>query len=1692
MLTIDDTPEPPVQQGTELPNHASYLLAADLHQQGGNNSSIFDPTTWGERADSGFKFTVSMLTRAVASTYNSGVTVGSWAGIADKSDEVDIHDWLAAVDDDLASYYNKNKESVNTWGDVVGMLIPGTAGIRGLNLAQKGIAAATKGKAGLTLAYNFGVLPTKSAQFAKLAAAEMADTNNVFRAINANVAKSLGSEFAQQYLEMGAFTVAAESTMRQSPLFSDKDAGDILHDALTVGGFVGGGLLTAVSGAKVYLSVKAAGETADAATHAFRTVDIEPTLGTPASERLVIHNHNLQELSGLETTGEFTATQTRAKANTRLDEINNARLAGHDLAKGDIELGNHFTDFALTKSVEATATAMAGATSIIRAGLPEARKVLAELAAPAKEAEKTAKAVQTLEDSLAANTAIGSSEYRIQEAELFAARAKHAEALIAQAQPATKSVDYVQILGADAGTVYSEIPTMRLADKLPDAEAVIKAVAKFKHTQQDKFGIASKYLSGSEGVEDSIEARYITAHTGTFDSSVAVGSQDLPYLERGYAELQAGKAKYITVQEGDMATSMDKSELWQHIKDTKIKLANSIEAQVKLTAELGGGETAGLLNQATLAKILNVSDSWILGDRVSTGVESDYLRMQSDATAFTKSQIEAGLWSEAKGVIKTWTKPSLVQVTRDISKAQKLSGHEVAGVVALKQEQVLYREAADRAFAAGAGEFASQFMDRIPAATLATANRDSTGRQLLTNMNGDYKSLASVVQQIGATVANWKTASVTKVTEAMNPAGFKILADNSADGTEFWKLVQQLRQTPERYVLVKNYEGSHAFAAARNITKAEGELEHYHLVNRNHLEWEAAGSDADKLPNITDTSAPVAIPLTTEGVATWAKEWDRIHRAELQAKLPIRTNQGLSIREDVLTNFYVPGVDAKRFPYYAYVIDPSLTSTGHVSMIHAHTAQDLEALANKVPENFKVIYDKQSADFHLAAKNYDYSLAINENYIDSALKRTGAAAPFQPVTDPKVVWEELMNYRVKQAKGLINELVSHKYEVEFQELRRQGNIYDLANTSTKGWINNTSQKYKTNPYTDYIATALYEDTSGGAPIWDAANRLAETAVSATIGRLSDTWKEAKSPQDLAAVNAHLKSIGVAAFTDAATAMLANHTAPKPALESFVRTMNSILSTLMLRTDPMAAAANGLGHVVLYGTELKPLLKSVGEEGRITIPGTSNTIISPIKLAAQAHKDVVNTLMGVDGGVLKARIAKLNLLPDFAQQFKAITDSATLKGGELSADLYTRSNVAFSAMKSIMDTGEKAGNLGAKVSGNNFVEQWNRLISAATALRVTDAAIADGTLLPELQNSVVNTFVNRVEGVHLAKQRPLLFRGPIGQAVGLFQTYQFNMLQQLFRHVGGGDKLATATLLGLQGGIFGMNGLPAFNAANQYLVGNSSGNIKHSDVITATYGAAGKEAGEWLLYGLSSNLLLHPDAKINLYSRGDINPRQITVIPTTLADIPFVGATSKLFGSMYSAVQQMDKGADKWEAFIKGVQHSGISRPLTGFAQVLDGAVSGSGKVVTTDSANNIIMEHQLFSLMSASRLLGSKPLDEAVALDAYHRVQTYDAASRNQIENLGAGIKATVSAGGIPTQEQIDGFTHEYVKAGGRQEQFAKFYTRQVLNANKSKVNQMIDRSNGIGSQYMQRIMGGYTMEDWSNTGSKATSEGEN
>jgi hypothetical protein len=487
------------------------------------------------------------------------------------------------------------------------------------------------------------------------------------------------------------------------------------------------------------------------------------------------------------------------------------------------------------------------------------------------------------------------------------------------------------------------------------------------------------------------------------------------------------------------------------------------------------------------------------------------------------------------------------------------------------------------------------------------------------------------------------------------------------------------------------------------------------------------------------------------------------------------------------------------------------------------------------------------------------------------------------------------------------------------------------------------------------------------------------------------------------------------------------------------------------------------------TELKSLIRAIQEGNsevagelsklaKIAVPGTDSEMFAPTKLVQKAIANFWK-----DDGRLIAKYKTSGYIVDRVEQLKLLVDDFTLKGTETVADLNTRIGSAFQKAKSLAETGEK-------FTGNKLAEEFNRFISANVMDMITDIGVRKGILDPAEAKAYINTFVNRVEGNTVAAQRPLIFQGPIGQAIGLFQSYQFNLLQQLFRYVSEGSRKDVATLLGLQSTLYGLQSLPGFQFINTHILGQLSGNKEHRDAYDATYGIAGRTAGDFLLYGIPSNLL-----QANIYSRGDINPRQITVLPTNLQEIPIVAGWGRFLGSVIKTTENIAGGGNVWESLLQGLEHNGISRPLAGFAQTLQGIPSG--QVYSTSSQGSILHSNDLFAWASAVRLAGGRPLDEAITNDALFRTRVYEAARYADKRELAQAVKTSLINGEEASEGQVMKFAQKYAELGGKQGGFNKWMMSLYKNANVPQAEQLQSSLSSPFSYKMQLLMGGNDVE---------------
>jgi hypothetical protein len=1142
----------------------------------------------------------------------------------------------------------------------------------------------------------------------------------------------------------------------------------------------------------------------------------------------------------------------------------------------------------------------------------------------------------------------------------------------------------------------------------------------------------------------------------------------------------------------------------KYLVNTKLRVAKIISGAAELTP--GAKE----LSTQELAKFVNVKTALLEGTLNTKAPMTDYLAMQStrqDASDLARAK---GVTLDPAYVADTYHLPQYAKLSYDtdtinqakfgsymdtqaaaLQQTAKDAGYKsvdefatampdafanfsadyrathdvndslINGITYIKQLQIVNQASSDIVTAKYFGDLAPNFEGLLSDKKLATANRLGVGAKLFAQSDGGYVGVGADCEYLGAQTHTLIGRAIQTINDTFSSHFYK-MANDATFGNEVALLRQNMLSTPEKYILQQSEDGG------------------WEVANRKIAEWENNGSEG-AAPEV-DQRVATNIPVSSDAAA-FLTDWINHNDTQLNSRYGILTAQGKKI-QDLTGNVYFPQPDARNFPHFAMVIDPAVTSTGHKSLITAADEVTLQAQVAKVQAQFpelKVLYKSELDARKVAAGDYDYDQGINDNYVDIAKLRSGVA-PFFPrgMMDGTGMGAELTQWRIGSDTNLARDMVALKNERAFTALQRMGKQETLESTSTFGAASTRKYAQDTiaDPYNNYVKTALDISTASEYKRWNAVNQFAENAVSGLVQKVVNMWQDVKTPNDLEPINAAIKEAGINTnFEDSMSMAFANHSAPKPYLSNFIRTCNSVLSTLMLKADPGNAINNGMGNLVLTGAETSDLVRKLPNlfdlaDGTMKIPGTGDVVISPLKLMARAYGKWFKLLAGnpeMQG--LRDTFESNSWMMTMHDEVKGMIDSATLKGGETAEMLYSKQ----------LSMITQAGDFMSKWTGNNWAEQMSRFTSASIAQDISQIGVDNGALSAAEQRVFINSFVNRSQGNYLASQRPIAFQGPIGQAIGLFQTYQFNMMNTLFRHVADGDTKTLATLLALQGSIYGINGMPAINAINDHIIGNAAGNPNHSDIFSTVGDTAGKEAGDWLMYGISSNFLLAPDLKMNLYSRGDINPRQVTVLPTQLSDVPIVSAAASFFTSLKNTAERINQGGNVYTSVLQGIEHAGLNRPLAGLATTLEGASNG-GTSYSTTQQGQLIMSTDMYSLTNLARLAGAKPLDESVARDAMYRTKVYAADRSAHIETIGAAIKGKIMQGDNPSADEVNGFLNNYVNAGGQQANFNKWIGGLMMQAKTSQVNKLSDNLKNPFSQYMQKVMGGYNLEDMNNT----------
>ena len=1679
--------------------------------------------------ESGLSSVANAITQGIPAAAASGL-LSIWNTFQPVQDEVNTSRFLQNVDASLGDYYDTHKEAVDMVGFVGTSLIPGTAGIKALRMASSGNALGAVGR-------GLGLASTKKAEYLAQALKEMGRTGGAIpKLTSAARMKNVSWEVADQALQGLAFESAVALTMSDSPVFDNSTAGDFAWNMTlgTVLSGVIGGPLASIGARGIMKAVQGDIELAKRATD---VVFDYQKLGLLPGTSTLLFAENIAKLPD-----QFVNIKVKYKYDGKAKELvldDSAEMLA-DTRKAAVKAGEQKLALAFNELAKGNAATGQSYLGLIKEGLIAAREAgktvdeqiqlvsgylnnverishadLDKLAIDSKKfyvtinpedvldtyskvriPGKTGKTAYQLaptatRDTLKTQSFESTGFTTLKEA--WRSGQVTADVLImpngrAAINPASKQVArvledisrvtmWVDVrtgnVGPEAvihfadtvvpGKLFNVIDSIGVGNKsYHQAASVLPDFSKSAIVGSARWAWVAKF-GGAKGTATIGD---LFKHTGG-----TVDSLDLPVLAR-ILELRkevgsAAVAKFTIKHDGQLVTVEEFLASGATLEAKKYEV---------LQAELALGEHYDLSH---ISAHLNTTD-----DFVETAIQRDFEPPSTGETIPLDSPTQAAL------------APKTVQVTWNFKQVAKESGLDPLELYnqnfgpAFKATQELsrfynayIRETIGKTVGNTVlGEFAKNFPD-APKELSATTSQSGAGASVLSASNAGYeKTAVQYVQETGKQVANTEQHFIDADALTLAPAVNAIKA-NEAAGAELAVLTNAMRKSKYRY-----------------LADPDGELR---LVSVDVVRMaEKDGISIDEAAAASAQNGQVGHILEIENKDTldFLVAHARMNTVRQDKFTLLHNAAGISTTGRVADMIYVPPVNTVRYPYHAYVQTKSqLGIASDVTMITAKDEASLRKLIEQIDTNrYDVHFKKDSELYHKAKGDYDYQMTVHESTINSDLVRTGALADFFPQATAKNALEDYLEFHSKQAKRLVRTAVQVKDRQFFGELQFLSDNYRRVAESTATGFTTLLKKKVADPFGDYIKTALNVSKQQEFPLLDKLNEFIDKIgldIGDKISKASDVAALGKEivdpvtglkvkPWEYADKISKRAGLGMPYGSDTtnpliASYMEANRSFPRNVIRESFQKANLLLANFTLRLDFANSLINIISTSIMAGTELQSIKGLVANDSKLAgamrelttvrVPGQDLAVPSNTKLMGNAVKN----FFGPGKKTLLTRYTDIGAIKTVLNTYHDMLDDLAFNSS-LNPATWT-------------DKVTKQVDKMAKYTGNNFSEEFTRFVTADVMRQLTDPLVGAGKLTVKDQNTYINVFVNRVQGNYVTSQRPVVFQGTTGAAVSLFQTYAFNVLQQLYRHVEARDVKTLAVFGGLQSTVFGFNGLPFFDAVNTHLIGSQiSGNTYHGDAYSVLP-AFNKELGDWMLYGTASAFPLFSGTSPALYSRGDINPRHLTVIPVSPLEVPAVQASMKLVGTIAEMGKNIVKGVDITDSLLNGLEHQGISRPLAGFAQLLAGrSTTSQGALI---SANNDLamtnslaaISDRIMSIEGISRLAGARPMDEAVALNNLYRNKSYDALDRQRLESLGRTVKTALRSGEAPSEDELTSFMGSYAAAGGRQENFSAAMQRWQRDASVSVINKTAANLRSNSGRRMQEILGGYVAPDFTN-----------
>lgn len=779
--------------------------------------------------------------------------------------------------------------------------------------------------------------------------------------------------------------------------------------------------------------------------------------------------------------------------------------------------------------------------------------------------------------------------------------------------------------------------------------------------------------------------------------------------------------------------------------------------------------------------------------------------------------------------------------------------------------------------------------------------------------------------------------------------------------------------------------------------------------------------------------------VVSDKVDSLLKEMANSGREMYELKATINKMLGKEAPADI--GFWAPSFNP-RDKFISYVWDKATDTT---KLLWANTEEDLAAMERAYKATIPL--DRLEKQIVIvSAKSDQPTWSILNSRMDSVhmevanldLQKAGAAAPAIVKSTADIFgelaggYEHYINSHIKQLADIsmhdVTDALSRMSEVNQHYFKNQalGKITqhtrqprDAANVVRNTLLGNTNLQEFTGWKTmnEGFETGLAYGVRAVSSIWKNATA---PLTKGFLGGKKELTAEALTKLDYEKLAKEMEAKGIVnpwkAFDDEAAKMygiasLADH---KDASKRLVYASNAFAATVALRIGEVA----------------QPLV---------------NAMSLPILTGLAIANKMPETFMGIAKGTARVQPRKVMMEGMHAAFSKGNADHVRL--GKMWEDMgffkpmVSEANETLALARgfdpSMITKVEKAidSNMVNLLSkGSDFSEGVVRKVTMHTG------AILAKRLYPELDDVGVTIFardfMDRAVGNYHAAQRPVMFQGTLGVALGLFQTYMVTMAQNIYRGIELKNYKALAKAALTQSTIFGGSSLPGFQQVSE-LIGEHYSDPNY-DLTTGTYRAFGNDAADTLLYGLPSKL-----TGAAFYTRGELNPRFANVLDSGVKDV--VGVNFAMQGvDMVSHVAKSvtENGyPEVGRAFMEALSMQSISRPVARLSEVATGyAVTRQGNTVSTP-------EEIWTATGIMARVLSTRHLEEAKLRQSMHLNSYYGSIDREARQELMGKIKTALRNGSL-NEEMVAKVSEEYLRKGGTPTGWRSAYNTAIAQSN--------------------------------------------